>query len=76
MNRKMVYALIIGVLSAGLVCLIVGLIVRFCVNGSLISLLMSMFAIIFGAIIAGLALLFLLGFLILSAIGKSKSEKE
>ena len=75
MNKKLMYALIIGIMCAGLVCLVVGLIVRFCVT-DVIALLVSIFTIIFGSLMAGFALLVLLVMLILSAVTKSKNEKE
>ena len=71
MNKKLVFALIIGILCAGLVCLLVGIIVRFCVTGNAVALLVSVFTIIFGAIVAGVALLVLLILLLMSAITKS-----
>lgn len=71
MNKKLVFALIIGILCAGLVCLLVGIIVRFCVTENAVALLVSVFTIIFGAIVAGVALLVLLILLLMSAITKS-----
>lgn len=76
MNKKVAYALMIGIICAGLVCLIVGLIVRFTVTDNVIALLVSIFTIIFGSMMAGIALFTLLLVLLISAITKSKNEKE
>ena len=73
MNKKVFFALLIGVMCAGFVCLIVGLIVRFCVT-DVIAMLVGIFTIIFGSIMAGMAILVLLIMLILSAITKSRHE--
>ena len=76
MSRKVFYALFIGIMCAGLVCIAVGLIVRFCVSGNVIALLVSIFTIIFGSIMAGIALLTLLIALLIAVVIKSKINKE
>lgn len=76
MNRKTIIAVICGMLTAGLVFLIAGLIAFFAVKGNMLAYMLGLFAIFFGALMAGFSLIGLAITLSVWAIQKSKIKKE
>lgn len=74
MSRKTLLAVMGGVLAAGLVCLAVGLITYFTSRGNAISVLIGMFTIASGSIMAAAAALILIIILIINAITKNKKD--
>lgn len=76
MDRKTLFIILCGVLAAGIVCLIVGLIVFLAVKNNVVSMLVSLFAIISGALMAAIAGVALLIIFIVNLVKKSKSETE
>ncbi|MDE5766441.1 MAG: hypothetical protein K2I17_04675 [Clostridia bacterium] len=76
MNKKTAFALICGVLAAGVLCAIVGIIVYFTANNNAISLLIGLFTIFTGAIITGIAAVVLLVLLIIVLINKNRNKEN
>ncbi|MDE7076076.1 MAG: hypothetical protein K2O62_02005 [Clostridia bacterium] len=76
MNKKTALALICGVLAAGILCAIVGIIVYFTANSNAISLLIGLFTIFTGSIIAGIAAVVLIVMLIITLIIKHKNNEN
>lgn len=76
MNKKTAFALICGVLAAGVLCAIVGIIVYFTANSNAISLLIGLFTIFTGAIIAGIAAVVLIVLLIIVLINKNRNKEN
>lgn len=74
MNKKPLFLAAGGVCAAGLVCFIVGLIVYFTEKGNAIPVLISLFAMATGVIIAAVAAIVLLATLIVTLITKSKNK--
>ncbi|MDE7400694.1 MAG: hypothetical protein K2N17_01435 [Clostridia bacterium] len=76
MNKKTAFALICGVLAAGVLCAIVGIIVYFTANNNAISLLIGLFTIFTGAIIAGIAAVVLIVLLSIVLINKNRNKEK
>lgn len=66
----------LGMLAAGIICLIVGFCVYFAAKTNVVALLTGMFAVAMGAIIAGAAVIVLIIFLIITLIAKAKNKKD
>ncbi|MDE5789530.1 MAG: hypothetical protein K2H78_03835 [Clostridia bacterium] len=76
MNRKTALAVICGVLAAGVLCAVVGIIVYFTASNNALSLLIGLFTIFTGAIIAGIAAVVLVVLLIIMLISRNKNNKN
>lgn len=74
MNKNAILALMIGVLSAGLICLAVGLTVYFTAHGNAISVIVGMFTIAIGGVMSAVAALILIIIVIINAIQKNKKD--
>ena len=74
MNKKVLLAIAGGVCAAGLVCFLVGLIVYFTTKGNPIPVIISLFAMASGLIIAAVAAIVLLITLTVTLITKSKNK--
>lgn len=74
MNKNAILALMIGVLSAGLICLAVGLTVYFTARGNAISVIVGMFTIATGGVMSAVAALILIIIVIINAIQKNKKD--
>ena len=75
MSKKSIIAIFCGVIAAGLVFLIVGLILFLAMKGKVAFYLGGLFAIFFGTFMAGIALIVLAVVLIIWAVKKSKENK-
>ncbi|MDE7163006.1 MAG: hypothetical protein K2O44_02895 [Clostridia bacterium] len=76
MNKKTALAVVCGVLAAGILCAIVGIIVYFTANSNALSLLIGLFTIFTGAIITGIATVVLIVLLIIGLITKNKNKDK
>ena len=76
MNKKTAIAVISGVLAAGVLCAVVGIIVYFTANSNAISLLIGLFTIFTGSIIAGIAAVVLVVILLIALINKNKNNEN
>lgn len=76
MNKRTAVAVICGVLAAGILCAITGIVVYFTANGKAISLLIGLFTIFTGSIITGIAAIVLITILIMWLINKRKNNKQ
>ena len=74
MRKKTIVAVFGGIFAAGLLCLIVGLIVYFTANGNVMALIIGLFTIATGAIIAAAALLALLITFLVMLISRNKNK--
>lgn len=74
MSKKVLFLIAGGVCAAGLVCFIVGLIVYFTQKGNAIPVIISLFAMAAGLIIAAVAAVVILVTLIVFLITKSKNK--
>lgn len=74
MNKKAIVTVLCGVLAAGLLCLIIGLIVYFTAKGNVLSLVLGLFITATGIIIAAAALTVLLVTLLVILIKKNKNK--
>lgn len=74
MNKKPFLFIFAGVVAAGLLCLIVGLIVFYAVTGNAVATIVSLFAIIAGSIMGGIGLISLLIVILLTVIGRKKAR--
>lgn len=77
MNRKTFLYIFSGVVTAGLICLVAGLIVFYTVKENAVATIVSLFAIIAGAIMAGIGLVVVAVILILiKTSGKSELKRR
>lgn len=76
MNKRSVIAVISGVLAAGILCAVIGIIVYFTADGKALSLLIGLLTIFSGLIIAGAAIIVLLIILIVWLINRSKNNER
>ena len=76
MNKKTIIAVMGGVLAAGIVCLITGLIVYFTANGNIIALITGLFTTAVGIIISVAAAIVLTITLIIYLISKHKNKNQ
>lgn len=74
MSKKTIIAVLSGVLAAGLLCLIVGLIVYHTAKGNVISLIIGLFVTATGIIIAAAAFLALAVTLLVILLNKNKNK--
>lgn len=74
MSKKALLALAGGVCAAGLLCFIIGLIVYFTQKGNAVPVIISLFAMASGLIIAAVAAIVLVVTLIVTLITKSKNK--
>lgn len=74
MNKKAFLAIIGGVLSAGLICFVAGLIVYKTNIGNPVPVIISLFAMATGLIIAAVAAIVMIVTLIVTLINKSKNK--
>ncbi|MCM1437975.1 MAG: hypothetical protein NC131_02015 [Roseburia sp.] len=76
MNKKIIILVLCGVLAAGLLCLIVGLIVYDTAKTNVLSLIIGLYAIISGIIIAAAALIALLVTVTVILILRAKNKDK
>ncbi len=76
MNKKAIVAVFCGALAAGVLCLVAGLIVYYTAKGNVVSLLIGLFTIATGIIIAAAAVLALIIVFIIILVTKSKNKNE
>lgn len=74
MNKKLIVAVLCGVLAAGLLCLTVGLIVHFTAKGNVVAHIIGLFIIASGTILAAAALLALTVALLVILITRNKNK--
>lgn len=76
MSRKSLIAIFCGVIAAGLVFLIAGLVLFLAMKDRVAYYLVGLFAIFFGTFMAGITFIALAVVLIIWAVKKSKDKKE
>lgn len=76
MNRKIAAAIMGGVLAAGVICLIVGLIVYFKAHGNLVSVVIGLFASAVGIVMTATAVIVLIIVGLIHLIIKLKNKEE
>ena len=74
MNKKLLLWVAVGVCAAGLICFFVGLIVYLTQKGNALPVIISLFAMATGAMMAAISALVLLFLLIVALIDKSKNK--
>lgn len=74
MNKKPLLLVAGGVCAAGLICFLVGLIVYLTQKGNAVPVIISLFAMASGVIIAAVAAIVLTATLIVSLISKKKNK--
>ncbi len=76
MNKKTFLYIFAGVVAAGILCLVIGLIVHYAVSANAIVTIVSLFAMIAGGIMAGIGLIALLICLLLIVFAKGNKQQQ